>query len=271
MAITNRDLKFLERLSDFGVLSTRQISEMFFQGIRKTTVLRRLRALEGQNLIHRSIGLSEGQYAWVLSSDGSRWIGAVNPLKTVNRNSLEHDVLLSQLRYSLNGVGIGRRWVPEHVLKARRTSSGHSSDSFHAIPDGLLTTTYNNRPVSVAIELEVQAKAKARYDKIFKRYSDMKSLFAVWYFVRNRSFGEMLQERYFNFKTYNSTRPQFIWSMLDDVLQDPWGLVLYQPKPVLVRTVFPLKKPAHTTAHTMSVITETKNSTEPTPTTENSA
>jgi DNA-binding MarR family transcriptional regulator len=63
MKFTERDRNLLGTLSDFGLLSTKQIQHLIFQGIRKTTMLRRLRLLEKRNLIRRIKGLNDGKFA----------------------------------------------------------------------------------------------------------------------------------------------------------------------------------------------------------------
>lgn len=255
MRMVERDNKLLEQLASFGVLSTRQISKIFFEAVAKTTVLRRLRALEKENLIRRAIGLPEGELSWALTTDGLRRLGSGLPPKFVNRNSVEHDILLSALRLSLNSVGLGENWVAEHVLKAKRLTNQGRSDDFKAVPDGLFTTSFKDRPVSIAVELEIQPKSKDRYRKILERYAYLKNVFAVWYFVRSESLGELLCGIYDDVRSAESDRPQLIWSMIDDALANTWDLtLLHLPKPIFVRQVFPMRGPktAHTFAQGMS-------------------
>ncbi|MGE3975876.1 MAG: hypothetical protein AB7F59_15230 [Bdellovibrionales bacterium] len=245
----------LDQMAGFGVLSTRQISKMFFEGVAKTTLLRRLRILEEDNLIRRAIGLAEGELAWTLTTDGLKRIGSTLPPKYLNRNSLEHDILLNELRLSLNRIGLVENWIAEHVLKAKRIGAKHNFDEPKAVPDGLLATIIKNRAVSVAIELEIQPKSKIRYEKILQRYYHMKTIFAVWYFVRSKSLGEMIFEMYEKASSHRSIKPQLIWSLVDDSINDPYNMqLLHQPKPMLVRDVFQLRaqKSAHTVAQGMS-------------------
>ncbi|MCY4513500.1 MAG: hypothetical protein OXB86_07415 [Bdellovibrionales bacterium] len=51
---TKRDWFLLERLENFGILSTQQIRELIFNGINTRTVLRRLRLLKKEDWLFSS-------------------------------------------------------------------------------------------------------------------------------------------------------------------------------------------------------------------------
>jgi hypothetical protein len=96
MQLTPRDRVLVEELSCFGLLSTSQIAKLYFACVQKTTVLRRLRLLEKESLIHRVVGLPLGELAWISTAEGNRVIGSAYPMKRPNRNSLEHDLIVSE-------------------------------------------------------------------------------------------------------------------------------------------------------------------------------
>src|SRR5260370_34485285 len=117
MFLQKRDLKFLSVLSKYGILSTEQVTRLCFDKIAHTTVMRRLRKLEKENLILRQTGLPTGMFAWVLTSDGAKKIDAGEPCRYSNRNTVHHEVTLSDLRMLLESVGLGDNWTSETEMR----------------------------------------------------------------------------------------------------------------------------------------------------------
>ena len=156
MWLQPRDKEILSKLDRYGVLSTRQLKDIFFKGIANSTVLRRLRKLEKPNLIGRVHGLDEGLCAWTRAQKGASTIGARDTIRYSNRNAIEHEVTLSALRMSLESVGLGTDWITEVELKRRSFAQnrGHNRRD-QVIPDGIFTTSYKEKPVVMAVELEL--------------------------------------------------------------------------------------------------------------------
>ncbi len=154
--VTARDERLLRQLGDFGVLSTAQIRELFFVGVRKTTMLRRMRLLEERDLIRRLRGLPDGSHGWCLSLRCATALGFVGIGRRLNRHTLEHDVTLSQVRLALESVGLGTQWTPEHVLRneAWRARKPHMPEP-ESIPDGVFTIEVAGKFLAVAVELEM--------------------------------------------------------------------------------------------------------------------
>ena len=152
LPLTKRDQNLLETLSSFGLLSTRQIEKHIFNNIDKSTVLRRLRILKKRGYLLSSDGLPRGGLVWILTKKGSfRCMYSDGYTKTINRNILQHDVLLSEILFQLQKRNILGAWTPEHVLK--RKNFGESLYTWHwshrdpqpLIPDGLFLTKYDTK------------------------------------------------------------------------------------------------------------------------------
>lgn len=166
MILQERDRNILTALAKYGVLSTKQIAALFFQGINHTTVMKRLRTLEAEGVILRSSGLPNAMSAWSLSINGARLIGAEEPCRYVNRNTLLHEVSISELRIALEGVGFGNDWTSEAELKKQFNYNSYQSDqNYKNIPDGIFIAKTNTIGVA-ALELELHAKNHQRYRKI---------------------------------------------------------------------------------------------------------
>lgn len=227
MKCTIRDTMLLETLGRFGVLSTAQLGELVFKGVALTTVRRRLRLLEKSKLIFRVPGLEDGGVGWCLTTKAALEIGVQYPLRHFNRNTLRHDILLSEVRIRLENVGLADDWTSEHVLRtnAWRDNRRITKDK-ELIPDGLFSTIVGQKTEAIAVEFELSGKNQKRYEAILGAYLLRKSLWAVWYIVENKTLGKTLQNvwRKINHGIRNDL---LIWSHLDELLANPWEVQIH--------------------------------------------
>lgn len=256
--ITERDHALFRKLGDFGVLSTGQLRELFFKDIRKTTMLRRLRILEKRDLIRRVHGLSDGSHGWCLTLKCANRFGIEGVFRHINRNALEHDVTLSQVRMSLQSVGLGDTWVPEHVLRHRawleRKQTGKVPEN---IPDGILTFEKKGEYLAIAVELEMTEKNSDRYVKTLQAHRFKRTISMIWYLVPTKALGLKLERIW---RKYNTTNERLRWTLISQVLKAPYDIEINaNGKSNLLRDYITMSSPipAHSTAHGVSSICET--------------
>jgi hypothetical protein len=251
VSLTQRDHSLITNLSEFGVLSTHQIWALNFKNARKTTMLRRLRILERNNKIRRIHGLPDGSHGWSLTLSCARELGVQGVFKNINRNSIHHDITLSQLRLSLKSVGLGDNWVPEHILRYRAWEARERIRKIpESIPDGIFTLHKNNEHLVVAVELEMTPKNSSRYRKSFAAYYFKRNLGMLWYLVPNLSFGRRLEQIWLKNYKENS---RLYWSLISQVLQAPYDIELHKSgKKLLLRDILTIKNPAHSPAQEVS-------------------
>ena len=221
---TKRDLILLEQLESFGVLSTQQVRELVFKGTDTRTVLRRLRLLKQRGWLLASEGLSNGGLAWILSKKGALLFNLEGETKPINRNTLQHDVIVSDVRIQLERLGIVESWTPEHILKKKAAKSFHEREKSFSyvedppiVPDSLFITKQGWEIKAVALEVELSLKSKARYKKIFSQYKNKKELWCVWYVVLNKSAGESLFELWNRYALWGNCK--FAYSTLKEIFQ----------------------------------------------------
>jgi DNA-binding Lrp family transcriptional regulator len=251
MKFTERDKKLLRTLSDFGLLSTKQIQRLVFPKIRKTTMLRRLRLLEKRNLIRRIKGLNDGNLCWCLTTVGASSLGIEYPLRHINKNSLEHDITLNEVRLSLKTVSLGENWTSEHVLRAK-TWKYKKSNSLeqNIIPDGIFTSKARTGYHAIAVELELSRKSKSRYRKILQSYHKKQHIGLLWYLVSNKNLGKLLEQEW---NKIDKTNSGFYWSEVHQVLNDPWNIQIHNKKDSRnLRDLIDMTEPAHLPAQAMS-------------------
>jgi hypothetical protein len=226
MQLTTRDKRLFELLNRYHVLSSRQVKTLVFANLANTNVFRRLRLLESKGLILRSEGLPLGESAWTLRSKGAASLATQWLPYSVNKNTLHHDVTLSELRLALESVGLGKNWKSEQTLKRETFDHRLRDDEDRKnIPDGLLPVP-NGDVFSVwAVELELSLKAKARYAEIFRRYKLTSALRRIWYVVPSHEMGKLLLRRWRESR-WDSIGPILSYSLLSDVVENPFETVL---------------------------------------------
>jgi DNA-binding HxlR family transcriptional regulator len=223
ITLTERDRTLLTTLQDFGLMTTSQIERKVFGGIRRTTVLRRLRKLEWRGLIARTSGLEKGASAWWITAKGGSIVGNLQGYGHVNRHTLEHDVLISEVRVILESIGASQAWTSGHLLK--RQMDPRESET-RILPDGIILMPMRDGSKAIALELEMTAKAKGRYVHVLEEYAEKKSVSAVWYIVSHAALAKGVMKAAAS-QTYSGRKSEWVfWTPLQEILKDPLKIQL---------------------------------------------
>lgn len=248
--ITSRDRLLLSTLHSYGLLSTVQLRTIVFPNIRDTTALRRIRALESLGLIERHSGLEGGQWAWTIARNGAHLMGEDPTVHHVNKNKLNHDVTVADVRMALEKTGQTKGWMSGHKLLS---DAGKNMDreTFKqtAIPDGLFSIETKPGRRVVALEVELIAKTAERYTKVFESYREKKGVALVLYVVPIEAIAKKVLAAAKKTEV-GDFGVQVVWASLDDVLANSQSFVIrsllgevrfsdlvVQPKPVVVKAV----------------------------------
>jgi hypothetical protein len=219
--ITKRDEALIKRIAELGMLSTNQISELFFEGVANTTVLRRLRILEASHLLRRVVGLDTKEFLWIVTASGAQMVN-VEIVKTKwSKHMIEHDHKLIALRLLLEKVGVARGWMPEHEIRSHMFKKyGLREIKNKIIPDGFIGIEINGKMESVALELELTLKNKKRYRNIIAHYQHKENLYAVWYIVPTSSMIKSIREAWKKHaSSYSDVKVYF--SGLNELMKNP--------------------------------------------------
>lgn len=210
MNIQERDLKILSSLYKYGVLSTNQIANLFFLNISHTTTMKRLRKIKHANLIREVHVRQNGERVWTLAKEGFSVLKKDILFKYTNKNTVEHDVLLSECRIILDDLGLGKNWISDKDEKFKNAE---------IIPDGVFVTEVLGKPTAVAFELELHIKAHSRYQNLFKTYSFRHSIGFIWYVVANKSVAKVVLNNWMKVKEKYKV-PELLIMSLDDLLKN---------------------------------------------------
>lgn len=250
-----RDLDILQKVTSFGILSTTELADLFFQGIARTTVLKRLRILEGKKFIKRVKGLENAELLWSIDQKGAKLIDKEFFKTSWDKKTIDHDLLISKIRLAFEKVKLYESWIPEHEIKSRLSQKLSFKEAIKKlIPDGIMNVKLNNKIESMAIEVELSHKNKNRYERIFREYGRKENLFGVWYFVRSEAIFKMLMSDA-NKYSYELKGKKLFVSFADEILKDISKARIFTFKEYfLIKEMFPniINSLAQELAHPMS-------------------
>lgn len=226
--LLTRDKNILSMLAKYGVLSTERIAATFFEGVAHTTVMRRLRKLEKLGFILRLPGLPNAMNGWCLSKHGANAISVGDPFRYSNKNVLFHEVTLTDVRLTLDRVGIGENWTSEMEMRRARQWVPNGWGEDVVIPDGVFVTDKNGKPAVVAVELELTPKNHARYDRLLRHYRQKDTLNHIWYIVATAGIGDLVRRKWSQLQRWDYS-PTLIVSLLDEVLKDTRTARVWSP------------------------------------------
>ena len=220
MRLQERDIELLKMICDFGLLSTKQVRSLFFKDVAITTVLKRLRILEGESFIKRVSGLESFELLWVINNKGARLIEQENYKTSWSKQLLEHDYKISCLRLSFLNSKLYESWVPEHEIRSLLYKKYSFKGSINKlIPDGLMTLKRKGKVETWAMEMELSLKGKNRYERIFREYGKKENLSGIWYFVKGEALFKSLRDSYKR-HSYLLNGKAFVISYIDEVLSN---------------------------------------------------
>lgn len=222
------DQKLLDLFSRFEIMSSRQIRNLVYAKVIETNFFRRLRTLEKAKMIKRMGPMQDHSYAWMLGHEGKRKMGFSEKELFKTRLTLEHDVAVTEVRISLDLLGVGEKLIPERELR-QKALSGKSSfrdkEKPVLVPDGLFPVVIKNEAKVIALEVELHFKNRHRYIELFKRYLQTNGIYAIWYVVPNSSLGDRLLkewELFFEKFSWRYARNKVLcYSIFDEVSKSP--------------------------------------------------
>lgn len=223
MKLTPRDQKMIGMISRYGLMSTTQIRTRFFPNSSISATRRRLRKLEAKNYLRRITGHEDGLLGWVVTLFSAKTF-AFKAIKTrFNKNTLEHDLAISELRQRMEASFKIHLWINEHYLKS--TKPKHP-DAFRkiadSVPDSLISVETNAGPRIIALEMELSRKSKSRYFRIFERYGQRTNVNWIWYIVESEGLGKTLIALWNDFRARSSElqRMSLGYSVLSSMTQN---------------------------------------------------
>jgi len=184
-----RDEKLCQYLLSFGFLSSEQIHKLLFKDVNKRTMLRRLRILKKKKILDRFVSSKGGMVLWTLTSKQVSKMGSDFVMKSINRSTLNHDLLVNDLRIQFELKNLGSSWRSSHFLRYKASIGKKPNERLpETIPDWLVTL----KGRVFAIEVELNFKGIKRMERVLSLYAEKKSIQHLWYFVPSVEMREKL-------------------------------------------------------------------------------
>ncbi len=226
MRIQKRDKELLHLLHRYGLLETRHIHAKCFRGIAPTTMYRRLRKLEKDELICRSVGLRNGVAAYYLGKAGATAIGQNVLARFTNRNAFEHELAIADFRMALESVDMCNEFISERQVRKNFLWTKSSRHRDQVIPDGILIEEAEGKLSTIALEMELNPKCAKRYKGVFEEYRYMRSVDYVWYVVRDLSIKGSITKTWLDVQMFDYS-PKLIITEQSDILSKPTNATLH--------------------------------------------
>ncbi len=227
--ITQRDIAVLNAIDDFGFLTTEQIRRLYFSDCHRSVVYRRLGILHKRKLLKYATTTVKGCYIWRLTSKAASAIGSSHVLKTINHNTVYHDVLAAEIRIMMEGLGIGSNWTSSNRLLRQSRESNYSN--LENIPDWLFTFHNKSKDMTCALEVEISLKTKRRIKETVEQYRDGRGTDMVWYFVYSKKMGELFQNKLRPYITEPNAQGWLHYTLINDFLSDPLKAKIHTMNP----------------------------------------
>lgn len=231
---TQRDLLLLRTLADYEYMTTKQLSEKVFSGVRKTTVLRRLRKLESEKRVRRISGLASYELLWTITEYGAHRVGLDHHIGKINYNHLEHDALVTEARIIFEKSSAVSSWLSEQQL--RRSPS--ERQRYQINPDGLFTFETLSGSKVGALEVEITSKTASKYDEVLSNYLCKKKISLVCYATKSDQFGQSLARRWAKLEARKPEKgARFFWITVEELRKSSEAIEL---KSIVKPIKFPL-------------------------------
>lgn len=226
MRIQERDKELLHLLHRYGLLETRHIHAKCFRGIAPTTMYRRLRKLEEDELICRSVGLRNGIAAYYLAKAGATVTGQDLLARYTNRNAFEHELAITDFRMALESINMCKEFISERQVRKNFQWSRSSILRDQVIPDGIMIEEVAGKLSIIALEMELNPKCAKRYKRVFDEYRFMRSVDYVWYVVSDLSIQGSITKAWLDVQKFDFS-PQLIITKQSDILAKPISATLH--------------------------------------------
>ena len=171
------DLNIVRILATDRFSTRRELAKRFGEKPDSRRMQRRVRYLQKIGLIEPLIGDGDSRLGYRLSSYG-KYVAARGNLAPVSvlqsrptfKSQFDHDQIVNEVRETLISSPIVSHFVSEAELRSQicsSSSAGIGSDSHDwKVPDAMFTLRTRGGEMTVALEVELSQKAKARYSKI---------------------------------------------------------------------------------------------------------
>ena len=175
MKLTERDMKILRFINEFGFCEMPQIEKRF--GMKKPRCYQVIRRLIDAKLItHQRIFY--GRHGVLYLTKQGAACTDLPPIKGIAKDSYIHQLTVIDIHTILRERFIDSSWLSERRIRYEKFMDGIGKEGFH-LPDAILIDPNFGQ---IAIEVELTMKSKKRLEDILWDYMLHKDIKEVWYY-----------------------------------------------------------------------------------------
>lgn len=202
-----------------------QIQRDVYRDVSKTVVYRRLKKLIHMKYLKRSLYFNglRAISAYSLSKAGLRVFifnskGDDYAIKRCLSDSIEHDIILNDIRHQLLSCDEVKDYYSENVLASNASIvSDEKFKSFKKMHcDGMVFLQKPNGLFHLAVEYEHTLKYATRYERIFFDYRFESDIDAVLYICRDKKVLKRVKEA--EMKETKGENQKTFFALVDDIL-----------------------------------------------------
>jgi DNA-binding Lrp family transcriptional regulator len=223
--LTERDVKILKLLKEFGVVSTDQLGRFIFNGVNRTTVLRRLRLLEDSHYIRKRGTLPNATAVWVIEPDGTKILSGVSERDIYPIHQLPHEMTLNEVRWKMYELDLVKSWMTERDLRKQIAKEyTYKRRTGWIVPDALVSfQNVKMENFHARIEVELTLKSDQKYEQLVKKYYDWydKKHVFTWYVVKSAKMGIRILTLAQKYGALGAEK-HFGFTVIDEFLKNPW-------------------------------------------------
>jgi hypothetical protein len=187
-----------------------------FVGIDKKTMLRRLRLLHRRKVLSRFVSFKGGEIVWAIHPEYARKVALDFVIKSINRQTLLHDLLVNDVRLSVEQLGVSFHWKSSHYFRFIASLDKKNNDR---LPDTIPDWFVSINGVNCALEVELHYKGKHKMERVLGLYAQKKSIGVLWYLVPNQLMKNKLMELGVSYQKMKG-RGSFKVSLIDEFISD---------------------------------------------------
>lgn len=202
--LTSRDQMILSLLGEYGCISAARLKKRFWKPSDKTrNHFRRIGILKRHRFIENVRGDGGVTIGYRLTKKGKRFLtlGQGKKAEAIIRKSygtqFEHDQLLIDIRQTLEASDVISNFKTEAEVR-RELLGGPNKvinwETASTTPDATFSLSTPSKQMQVALELELTAKVKRRYSRIFRSHLLSQNWKLVIYIVKDPRFQKRLME-----------------------------------------------------------------------------
>lgn len=198
-----RDFKILEYMSTQNFATGKELHKRFFIGKKSNNYhLKRLRKLQEAGFIEKILGAEAYILGYILTEKAIKKLNKADfkvlPHTTKKdrfKHKYDHDILVNKIKNKLLTSPLVSNFIPEQQLVGKFLRSSKIRSEFtkgDKIPDGLFTLSIRGKSETIALEVELNAKSKQRYESIFLKHLLTDNWGVVFYMVKDEALRNIL-------------------------------------------------------------------------------